>query len=107
MAVRVPAAAGVKVMVLVQVAPAGRGLEQVEADLVKELAPEPVMVVEAVKLTAEEVLFLRVMSCVAADVPTVVDGKVRLEGVIVRPTLALVPVPLRLTVCGDPSAVSV
>jgi hypothetical protein len=97
-AVSVPADAGVKVMVLVQLAPAASGLTQVEADLVKELAPEPVMVVEAVKLTADAVPFLRVMTWVAADVPTVVDGKVSEDGVIVRPVEALAPVPDRATV---------
>jgi hypothetical protein len=95
-AVSAPAAFGVKVMVLVQLAPAGRGLTQVEADLVKELAPEPVMVVEAVKVTAAAVPFLRVMSWVAADVPTAVDGKVSEDGVMVRPELA--PVPESVTV---------
>ncbi len=107
MAESAPAAVGVKVMVLVQLAPAGSGLGQVEAVLAKELAPEPVMVVEAVKLTAEEVLFLRVICCVAAGVPTVVKGKVREEGVMVRPELAPAPVPERATVCGVDDAESV
>ena len=97
-AVSVPAEAGVKVMVLVQLAPAARGLLQVEADLVNELAPEPVMVVDAVKLTAAEVLFFNVITCVAADVPTVVDANVSDDGVIVSPVLALAPVPYNDTV---------
>lgn len=67
---------------MVQLAPAASGLLQVEADLAKEDAPEPVMVVEAVKLTDVVPVFLIVTSWVAALVPTVVDGKVRLVGVI-------------------------
>ncbi len=94
-------------IVFVQLDPAGSGLVQVEADLVKELAPEPVMVVEAVKLTAADVLFLRVITCVAADVPTVVDGNVSEDGVMVRPELAPAPVPNKDTVCGVDDAESV
>jgi hypothetical protein len=101
----VPAVVGVKVMVLVQVAPAASGLVHVEADLLKELAPEPMMVVEAVKLTAAEVLFLRVMTCVAALVPTAVDGNVSEDGVMVNPVMALAPVPDSATVCGVDEAV--
>jgi hypothetical protein len=69
-------------MVLVQLAPTANGLAQVEADLAKELAPGPVIVVDAVKVTAVVPVFLIVTSCVAALVPTVVEGKVRLVGVI-------------------------
>jgi hypothetical protein len=106
-AVSVPAEAGVNVIVLVQLAPAASGLEQVDAVFAKELAPEPVIVVDAVKETAEEVLFFNVIVCDAAAIPTVVEGKVREDGVMVKPVLAATPVPLRLTVCGDPTAVSV
>ena len=56
-----PAAVGVKVMVLVQLAPAA-SVPQVLAVLANELAPVPVMVVAAVKLTEAEVLFLSVMT---------------------------------------------
>jgi hypothetical protein len=37
------------------------------------------------------------MTCVAALDPTVVDGKVREDGVIVNPVLALTPVPDSVT----------
>jgi hypothetical protein len=94
-------------MVLVQLAPAASGLGQVDADLANELAAEPVIVVEAVKLTADDVLFVRVMTWVAADVPTVVEAKVSEDGVIVRPVLAFPPVPEMFTVCGEPVALSV
>ena len=85
---------------MVQLAPAA-SVPQVLAVLANELAPVPVMVVAAVKVTEAEVLFLSVMTCVAADVPTVVDANVSEDGVIVRPVLALAPVPDRATVCGD------
>ncbi len=107
MAESVPATVGVNVMVLVQLEPAGSGLTQVEADLVKELALVPVMVVAAVKVTAAEVLFSSVITCVAADVPTAVDGNVSEDGVMVRPAPALTPVPVRDTVCGVLEAESV
>jgi malate/lactate dehydrogenase len=100
-----PAPVGVKVKVLVQLAPAASGFAQVEAVLENELAPVPVMVVAAVKVTDEDVLFFSVTTCAVAGVPTAVDGNVSDDGVIVRPA-PLVPVPERLTVCGDPAAVS-
>jgi hypothetical protein len=105
-AVRLPADCGVKVMVLVQLAPAAR-VPQVDAVLANELAPAPVMVVEPVKVTADDVLFVRVITWVAADVPTVVEAKVSEDGVIVRPVLAFPPVPEMFTVCGEPVALSV
>ncbi len=105
-AVNVPAEAGVNVKVLVQLAPAASGLEQVDAVLENELAPDPVMVVDAVKVTAADVLFLSVTTCAAAVDPTAVDGNVRDDGVMVRPVLALVPVPDSATSCGDPVALS-
>ena len=93
-------------MVFVQLAPAA-SVPQVLAVLANELAPVPVMVVAAVKVTEAEVLFLSVMTCVAADVPTVVEANVREDGVIVRPVLALAPVPNRDTVCPVEEAESV
>jgi hypothetical protein len=87
-------------MVLVQLAPGASVAGQVESPLVKELAPAPVMVVAAVKVELAEVLFLSVITCVAAEVPTVVDANVIEDGVIVRPVLALAPVPVRVTVCA-------
>ena len=48
-------------MVFVQLAPTA-SVPQVLAVLANELAPVPVMVVAAVKLTAAEVLFLSVMT---------------------------------------------
>ena len=91
---------------LVQLAPAA-SVPHVLAVLANELAPVPVIVVAAVKLTEAEVLFFSVITCVAADVPTVVDANVSEEGVMVKPVPALVPVPDKPTVCGEPAAVSV
>ncbi len=75
--------------------------------MANELAPEPVMVVEAVKLTADDVLFFSVITCTAADVPTGVEAKVSDEGVMVSPAAALAPVPKSETVCGVVEAESV
>lgn len=100
-AVSVPADCGVNVMTLVQLAPAARGLVQFVFARLKELAPPPVIVVEPVKVTLADVEFLIVIVCVAALDPIVVEGKVSDPGVIVRPVLALAPVPVRETVCGE------
>jgi hypothetical protein len=93
-------------MTFVQLAPAARGLAQFVFIRLNELAFGPVMVVVAVKVTAAEVLFLIVIVCVAALVPTVVDGNVNEPGVIVSPVLALAPVPLNATVCAVEDAES-
>jgi hypothetical protein len=106
-ALNVPAAVGVKVNVFVQLAPTASGFAQVEAVLENELAPVPVMVVVAVKVSGEAVLFLSVMTCAVADVPTVVEGNVSEFGVMVTPVVPPVPVPLRITVCGVVEAESV
>lgn len=102
-----PATDGVNVMEFVQLAPAARGLAQVEADLANELAPGPVIVVVAVNVTAEDVLFFNVITCAAVDVPTGVEAKVTDEGVMVRPELPLAPAPVSATVCGALEAESV
>jgi hypothetical protein len=106
-AVRAPVVVGLNSMELVQLAPAGRGLLQVEADLMKELAPDPVMVVDAVKETGEVPVLLRVINCTAEVEPTAVEGKVRLVGERVSLGEAAAPVPLRETVLGEPVALSV
>jgi hypothetical protein len=49
-------------------------------------------------------VFLSVIFCAVADVPTDVLAKVRLAGL--RLTAGAVPVPVRVTVCGDPVALS-
>ncbi len=92
---------------LVQLAPAARGFVQVEADFVKELAPLPVMVVDAVKETAVVPVLVRVMVCALEVEPTVVEGKVRLVAESERVGVAEAPVPLSATVLGDPVALSV
>jgi hypothetical protein len=93
-------------MTLVQLAPAASGLVQLVLARLKELAPPPVMVVEAVKVTEAEVLFFSVMVCVAALVPTVVEGNVMEPGVMVSPVFALAPVPVNVTVCAEDDAES-
>ena len=105
-AVKAPVDVGLNSKVLVQLAPAARGLVQVDADLVKELAPLPVMVVDAVKETALVPVLVSVTTWTAAVEPTAVAGKVRL--VVERESVGteLPPVPLRATVFGEPVALS-
>jgi hypothetical protein len=60
-----------------------------------------VIVVVAVNVTADDVLFLSVIACVAALDPTFVEANVNDPGVMVSPVLALAPVPVSDTVCGE------
>jgi hypothetical protein len=89
-----------------QLAPAASGLAQFVFILLNELAPAPVIVVVAVNVTAAVVLFVSVIVCVAALDPTAVEGNINEPGVIVKPELALVPVPPSATVCADVAAES-
>ena len=105
-AAKAPVVVGLNSKEFVQLAPAAKGLVQVVADLVKELAPLPVMVVDAVKETAIVPVFLSVTTCTAEVEPTAVDGKVRL--LVERERVGIeLPVPLRATVFGEPVALSV
>ena len=82
-------------------------MTQVSFAIENEVAPVPVMAVAAVKVTDAPVEFVKVITWVAALTPTVVDGNVKEDGVIVRPVLALAPVPDNATVCGVVDAESV
>ena len=76
----------------------------VEADLINELAPLPVIVVVAVKLTGDALTFLIVTICAAVVVPTAVEAKLSDVGLNVSPAAA--PVPDNATVCGVEEAES-
>ncbi len=102
-----PVALGSNVNEFVQLAPAANGFAQVEADLTNELAPLPVIVVEAVKLNAVVPVFVSVTTCAAVVVPTAVEAKVNELGVMLSVGAPAAPVPDSATVCGDPAAVSV
>ena len=99
---RVPAAAGVKITLMMQPAPAPRLDPQVLV-CVKSLAFEPETEMLAMVRTALPVL-VSVTDWDGVAVPT--DGlpKVRLEGETLTPDAA--PVPERLTACGLPVALS-
>jgi hypothetical protein len=77
-----PATVGSNANEFVQLAPAGSGFVQVDAVLLNELAPLPVIVVDAVKLTAVVPVFLIVTTCAAVVVPTGVDAKLNELGVM-------------------------
>jgi hypothetical protein len=100
----VPEVVGLKTTLLVQLAPAARGLAQFTFVLLNEVAPGPVMVVVAVKVMGVVPVLVRVMAWAAVDVPTGVEAKVREPGVIERVGPELVPVPERLTLwtVGEP-----
>lgn len=106
-AVNAPAAVGLKTTDVVQLAFAARVVPHV-VDWVKEVASVPVKVIAPVlKVTVEVPVFLSVIACAAADEPTGVAVNVRLLGdretVVAAPPVA---VPLNVSVCGVPFALS-
>ena len=102
-AVRLPGAVGVNVTLIVQLPPAVTELPHVLA-WAKSPAFVPVTARLVMLKLAFPVLF-RVTVCAVLVVPTDWLPKVRL--VAVRLTTGAVPVPVRLTVCGLPLALSV
>jgi len=104
-AANAPAAAGLNSTETEQVAPAASDVEQVFAEIRKEVAPVPVIASD-VRVSAAVPEFFTVTICAAVVTPTVVDAKVRLVGVRVTAGVAATPVPVRATVCGDPVALS-
>ena len=88
-----------------QLAAAANEVVQVFAEMRKEVAFVPVSVSE-VSVSAAVPEFLMVTTCAAVVMPTVVEAKVRLVGVRVTAGAAAAPVPVRLTVCGEPVALS-
>jgi hypothetical protein len=97
-----PAEAGVKVTVIVQLAPAASEVPQVLPSL-KLLALAPVMEMP-VMVSGAVPGFDRVVDCVVAEVPTSVLGNVSVLEVNVA--CGAVPVPVRAAVCGEPVALS-
>jgi hypothetical protein len=104
-AVRLAAEAGVNVTVIVQVAPAASELPQL-LDSPKLLAFVPVT--EMLEMVSAAVPgFDNVMGSAVAAVPTSVPGKA--SGFGLRTACGVgagVPVPVRVTVCGEPDALS-
>ena len=98
---RAPAAVGVKVIEIVQLAPIARLLPQV---LISEKSPETAI---APSVSAAVPELVRITVCTALVVPIVCDGKVRLVGESVAVGVAAKPVPLSVTVWGEPVALSV
>ena len=101
-ALRLPADAGVKVTLIVQLLSAATEAPQLLVT-VKSLALAPVAAIPAMFNAALPVLF-RVTDCAALVVPRFWLGKVRV--LVVRLTVGLEPVPVRVTICGPPAALS-
>jgi hypothetical protein len=99
---RLPAEAGVKVTVMVQVAPAASEVPQLLLSP-KLLEFVPVMDMPVIVSGAVPV-FDRVVDCVAAAVPTCVPGKVSV--LLVSVACGAVPIPLSAAVWGEPEALS-
>lgn len=99
--VRVPVVVGVKVTLIVQLAPAASVVEQVFVCAKSPVAAPTERVVDKVPV------FFTVTGLLALVVPTVCDANVKLDGVGVTTTVPPVPVPVRPTVCGELVAESV
>jgi len=97
--VRVPVVVGVNVTVSVQLAPDASVLEQLLVCAKSPVAAPMESVVLAVPVFFTATVWLGLV------VPTVCEEKVKLDGVNVIVTI--VPVPVRLTVCGEFEAWSV
>jgi hypothetical protein len=96
-AVSTPAAAGLKLTEIVQLAPAASVDPQVVVS-VKELASVPVKAMPPLAMTrVAEPVFLSVTSCGALVDPCVVLAKVKLPGVIVAVVGGAAPIPVSVT----------
>src|SRR5438128_2680724 len=95
-----PAAAGVKVTLIAQLAPAATVFPQV---LVWAKSP---FAVTLVRLSAVPPVLVSATACAALVVPTVWLPKLRLDGDKLT-TAGVFPTPVRLTLCGLPLALSV
>ena len=104
-ALRLPAEAGVNVIVIVQLAPATSEVPQLLlSPKLLELAPVTEMLV---MVRAAVPGFDKVMGSAVAAVPTSVPGKASGFGLRAACGVgAVVPVPVRVTVCGEPDALS-
>lgn len=98
---RVPVVVGVNVTISVQLPPAASVLEQVFVCAKSPVAAPMERVVDTVPV------FFTVTGLLALVVPTVCDANVKLDGVGVTITVPPVPVPDRVTVCGELVAESV
>jgi hypothetical protein len=92
--VRAPAAVGVNVTLMVQLAPTARLVPQLFV-----CAKSPVAAIELI-VAAAVPPFVSVVDCAAVVEPTTVDGNARLPGEAESAGPGDVPVPVRLTVVG-------
>ena len=101
---RDPLAVGIKLTVMLQLAPGARVLPQVV--LLKSPGLLPVRVMLVTDNTAYELVLVFVSMAVwgGAVCPTVVLGNVMVAGVSVTVALGTVPVPVRVRVC-DPALI--
>lgn len=93
--VRVPVVVGVNVTISVQLPPAASDVEQLFVCAKSPVAAPMESVVDSVPV------FFTVTDWLELVVPTVCEGNVKLDGVGVTMTVPPVPVPDRITVCGE------
>jgi len=99
--VRVPVAVGLNVTLIVQLAPAPSELEHVLVCAKSPVAAPMETVVDKVPV------FFTVTGMLALVVPTCCETNVKLVGVVVTVTVPFIPVPDRVTTCGEFAALSV
>ncbi len=104
--VRVPVAVGANFAEIVQLPPAGTLCPTAGQLPMPPKEKSPVIANGAVMVSAELLLLVRVAVSTELVVPTEAAGKVNGLGEIVTVALELAPVPLRLTTCGLPLALS-
>ena len=90
---------------MVQLAAAASDVPQVVADFRKEDALVPVKPIVP-SVTAVVPVFFTVTTCAAVVEPTTVEANVSVVGETPTVKAAAVAVPVRLTSCGDPVALS-
>jgi uncharacterized protein YabE (DUF348 family) len=106
-AVRVPVAAGVKVMLIWQLLPEVN--ELLEAQVLALMANSDALVplnVKLVKLTVAVPVLLIDIACALLVLPTLRAANVREPGLTLSVWVMFSPVPVKVTVCGEPVALS-
>src|SRR5205085_620063 len=107
LALRLPAAAGVKLTEIVQVAPAANVLGLSGQAFVCAKSPEFVPAIATLPIDSAAVpLFVSVTNWVPLVVPTRWPANVKLDGLRLTAGAGAVPVPLKPTPCGLPAASS-
>jgi hypothetical protein len=103
---RAPVEVGLNTTETVHVPPLGATLAHPVGVGIKSPALVPLETIEVI-VSAALPTFVTVSVCPADEVPTCCEANVRLVGATAKLLVAVCPVPLSGTVCGEPAALSV